>query len=183
VTVLPAGQIIGYSIASDPASGATLTSLDSPPPSPPSPSAVAGDPITLEELLRDDFNLVTYNVRYGGPAIGVMIAGQLPELAEMADAMTDSGDYCDHITNMLIGTPYFPWGEGDTFQEAVDRALQRVNTVPRDQWFKCVRNAVWKAPGEYGKVRDSYRNWEPLPPVEELLVEWGYCSDRSSDDR
>lgn len=148
--------------------------------------------ITLDELLSHGLHLVTYKPRYSnlhfvnmsGPSrslfegkdealVGVMIAGHLPELAEMADAMTDSGEYCQHIENMLYNTPYFPHGEGHTFQEALDKALIKINKFSKRQWFDYAIHAVERAPSDYAKIREKYINWEPLPTIEQLTIEWG----------
>ena len=139
---------------------------------------VNNNPITLDELLEKDLHLITYTPRYGGGPdnkVGVFIAGNmgnLLELAMMADAMTDSGDYCGHIKNMLYGTPYFPWGEGATFQEAVDRALASVNAFPREQWFASAYYEVGNAPSLYHQIRESYREWPPLISIEEAVKKW-----------
>lgn len=132
-------------------------------------------PITLDELLRKELHLVTYEPRYShhaGFKVGVFIAGNLTALAAMADAMTDGGDYCSHIENMLNGTPYFPWGEGITFQEAVDAALTRVNQFSRTQWFNAAYYEVHNAPSAYAEIRKNYKEWPPLPSIEEAIEIW-----------
>lgn len=128
-------------------------------------------PITLDELLAKDLHLVTYYPRYGGGNVGVFIAGQVEELAMMADAMSDSGDYCYHIEHMLRGTPYFPYGVGDTFQEALADALNRVNKFTRDEWFNHAYYEVFEAPLDYPKIREQYCEWEPLRSMKELIKE------------
>ncbi len=131
--------------------------------------------ITLDDLLADDFHLVTYTPRYGdgpGAEVGVFIGGNIEELAMIADAMTDSGDYCQHIEHMLYRTPYFPWGVGSTFQQAVDKALERVNTVKRHVWFNAMRNVVCRAISDYPAIREAYTDWPALPSVEESMVDW-----------
>jgi hypothetical protein len=127
-------------------------------------------PITVEELLTERMmHLISYDPRYGGGGIGVFIAGHIECLTQMADAMSDSGDYAMHIYNMLYGTPYFPWGEGDTLQEAITVAMARVNSIPRDHWLGYAYIEVFNAPRAYSAVRDSYRDWNPLPSLEELM--------------
>ena len=150
-------------------------------------------PITLDELLCGEYDLylVTYQPRYSNlyainistntttqlfngadeVLIGVMIAGNLSELAMMADDMTASGDYCQHIKHMLNGTPYFPWGEGHTFQEAVDNALARVNSISREQWLNYARYSVVSAPSAYPEIREQYVDWPPLQTIDELIAE------------
>jgi hypothetical protein len=130
-------------------------------------------PITLDELLAKELHLVTYEPRYIGDApikVGVFIAGNLEELASMADDMDASGDYCQHIEHMLRGTPYFPWGEGRTFQEALDNAMECVNRFTREEWFNYAWREVLIAPLSYREIEVAYRDWKPLPSMATLIA-------------
>jgi hypothetical protein len=130
-------------------------------------------PITIDELLARDMHLVTYSCRHGrGPdaMVGVFIAGNVEELAMMAEGMTASGDDCQHIEHMLRRTPYFPWGVGEDLQAAIANALKRVNRYPRKQWFNYAYPEVWKAPLAYPHIEQSYVDWEPLPSMEVLIA-------------
>ena len=126
-------------------------------------------PITLDELLVNDLHLVTYEPRYSDSNVGLFIAGNVEELAMMAEAMTDSGDYCDHILHMVQYTPYFPWGEGDNFAEALALALQAVNRIPREMWIKYAFTEVLTAPSRYPEIRENYVFWDPLPSINNLM--------------
>ena len=127
--------------------------------------------ITLDELIKKGLNLVTYAPRYSDGNCGVFIGGNLGnlvELAMMADGMTDSGDYCQHIEHMLFDTPYFPWGEGATFQIALNNAMARVNQFTREDWFDYAYYVVAAIPGDYPAIREAYINWPPYPSIAQL---------------
>jgi hypothetical protein len=147
--------------------------------------------ITLDELLQKGFTLITYKPRYsnlhivhfdGRPIesaltgtdeilVGVFIANGV-EVAALADAMTDSGEYCQHLENMIYNTPYFPWGEGHTFQEAVDTALIRINSISRDLWFQAASSEIITFINHYPQLREDYKDCEPLCPADKLAEKW-----------
>lgn len=135
------------------------------------------DPFTLDELLSCyGLHLITYQPRYtggyyGASPVGVFIGGPVEELAMMADSMTASGDYCQHIVNMLNETLYLPWGEGKSFTEAVQKALDRVNQFPKDQWLEYALPVVERLASDYPAIREQYRDWEPYPTIEQLVAE------------
>lgn len=132
--------------------------------------------ITLNELLTNGGYLVTYRPRYcaGTPIkVGVIISGDPQYAAAMADAMTDSGDYCQHIENMMDGTDYFPNGEGATFEEAIANAMLKVNRHTREQ-FNHAWPHVLRACHDYAAIREAYVPWpslEPTPWVEGLKAD------------
>lgn len=131
-------------------------------------------PITLEELLKQhDWHLVTYRVRYGGPGMGVLIGFDIDTLAMMADDMTGGDGDWWRASRLPDSVPWFPAGSGDTFQEALDQALARVNTLTREQWFEHAVYEVSSMSTKYAEMRKIYdeTKWPSLNPTPWLDVE------------
>lgn len=117
--------------------------------------------ITEDDIFNSfvSMQLIVIKPRYSNSKFAAVIGSTQSTFPEMVDALT-SGDQ-DYIVvdSLFTGTPWYPYGEGETIQEAIDSAIDRLNTIEPE--YK--REALALIHNSYnGWARDRYNPMEPL---------------------
>lgn len=107
---------------------------------------------TAEEIAEafGTMQLIVITPRYTPSKFAAVFGSNVAYFPEMVDWLT-SGDSMHAIVDSLFtGTPWYPYGEGETIQEAINDAVARFNTI--DPQYK--REAL-------ALVHNSSSNWNP----------------------
>jgi hypothetical protein len=85
--------------------------------------------ITENDLLENMLQLIVIQPRYTTSKFAAVFGSIQTMFAEMVDALTSGdGDY-SRVDSLFTGTPWYPYGEGDTVTEAIEKAIDRINTI------------------------------------------------------
>lgn len=85
--------------------------------------------VTIESMLSNCYTLIAIQPRYSPAKVCVVLGPQQPHFFEFVDTLTDGGDEPMHVESILYGTEFFPYGFGDTIEEAINEALVRINKI------------------------------------------------------
>jgi hypothetical protein len=102
--------------------------------------------------------MIAFEPRYQPDTVVVIFGSATVEFAKMVNAMTDGGGACQHIENMLYGTPWYPFGAGETVLEATEKALTRLNTLAakdREEGLRLFYNSAFD-------FKDDNKDMAPL---------------------
>lgn len=99
-------------------------------------------------------------------------------LAAMADAMTASGEYCQHLENRFYETEYYPFAYAPTPVEAIQQAAERFFKAVEGIHPKVAEEAlrlVSCSTSEYttGQYHEKYIEVPPLASLEDIAKELG----------
>lgn len=86
-------------------------------------------PITAEYLLSQLYTMVAIEPRYTPAKVFVAFGPQQQHFFDMVDTLTDGGDEPMHVEAIFRDTDFMPYGYGDTLEEAIKEALDRVNKI------------------------------------------------------
>lgn len=94
------------------------------------------------------FQLIVIEPRYTDAKFVAVFGSSQDPFAEMVDSLTAGGSEWTRVGPLFDGTSWYPIGYGDTITEAIEAAIDRINTI--DPKYK--REAL-------ALVHNSYSQW------------------------
>ncbi len=85
--------------------------------------------ITEVDLIENGMQLIVIQPRYSNSKFVAVFGSTSSLFPPMVDALT-SGDFdYSRVDSLFTGTPWYPYGEGETIAEAIEAAIDRINTI------------------------------------------------------
>lgn len=115
--------------------------------------------ITENDLIENGLQLIVIQPRYTPSKFAAVFGATQETFYNMVDALTSGDSDWSRVHSLFGGTPWYPYGEGQTIAEAIEEAITRINTI--DPKYK--REAL-------ALVHNSYNLWSSkdlinLPPL------------------
>jgi hypothetical protein len=123
--------------------------------------------ITEDDIIHGwNMQLIVISPRYTNSKYAAVFGAFQSTFAEMVDALTCGDQDYACVDSLFTGTPWYPYGEGETVAEAIEAAIDRINTI--DPKYK--REAL-------ALTHNSHSLWtrdmrEVIPPLVLTGEEW-----------
>lgn len=85
--------------------------------------------ITIEDMLHRNYCMVAIEPRYTPARVCVVLGPQQQHFFDMVDTLTDGGDEPMQVERIMMSADFFPYGYGDTMEEAMAQMLERLNRI------------------------------------------------------